>query len=83
MVAFKIIIHQIRRSPSHPTFFFGAKFGAIAKYENDMRDMHKVCVCVFFYQKNCHNSRVKKSWPHLNCLFLEVAKKVVGFFLRT
>jgi hypothetical protein len=51
MVAFKIIIHQIRRSPSHPTFFFGAKFGAIAKYENDIRDMHKVCVCVFFIKK--------------------------------
>jgi hypothetical protein len=60
-------------------FFFGAKFGTIAKSENDMRDMHKVFFS--FYQKNCHKSRVKKScWSHLNCLFLEVAKKVVGLF---
>ncbi len=46
-------------------FFFGAKFGTIAKSENDMRDMHKVFFS--FYQKNCHRSRVKKScWSHLN-----------------
>jgi hypothetical protein len=60
-------------------FFFGAKFGTIAKSENDMRDMRKVFFS--FYQKNCHKSRVKRScWSHFNCLFLEVAKKVVGFF---
>jgi len=62
-------------------FVFGAKFGTIAKSENDMRDMHKVFFS--FYQKNCHRSRVKKScWSHLNCLFLKVAKKVVGFFFK-
>jgi hypothetical protein len=63
-------------------FFLGAKFGAITKSGNDMHDMHKVFFS--FNKKNCHKSRVKKScWSRLNCLFLKVAKKVVGFFLKT
>ncbi len=83
MAAFKITIHQIRRSLRKQVVqhFFLAKNLAL------LLNLKMTCVactkCFFlfflFIKNNCHKSRVKKScWPHLNCLFLEVAKKVVG-----
>jgi hypothetical protein len=53
MAAFKIIIHQIRGSPKKQVIqrFFCARFGAIAKSENDMHDIHKVFFFLFLSKK--------------------------------
>jgi hypothetical protein len=86
MAAFKITIHQIRRSPRKQVvqrFFLVQNLALLVNLKMTCVTCAK-CFFFLFIKKNCHKSRVKKScWPHLNCLFLEVVRKVVGFFLKT
>jgi hypothetical protein len=87
MAAFKITIHQLRRSLRKQVvqhFFLVQNLALLLNLKMTCMACTKCFFFFLFIKKHCHKSRVKKScWPQLNCLFLEVAKELVGFLKKT